>query len=99
MIYLSVWFIYSEEVVIAEVQPLARESAPTGEGPHALTKLATKVKPKQKEEVKIDLKANLGGINVVVASVEGNLAEILIGGMSWNIPVVDICVKVDCTVL
>ena len=45
-----------------------------------MTKLASRVKAKKEEEVKIDVRANLDGIKVIVASVDGDLAKILVGG-------------------
>mgnify|MGYP001793246047 CR=1 FL=1 len=71
---------FSDAAVPAEKQA-SKESLPTVEGKQpSLRKLKAAVKLKNKEEVKIDLKANLGGISVIVASVNGDFAEIFVGG-------------------
>ncbi|XP_048586982.1 intermembrane lipid transfer protein VPS13A-like isoform X2 [Nematostella vectensis] len=54
-----------------------------------------KKRPRETEDINVDLKAKLGGISLVVTSVKGDLVRVLVGGLSSHISVMEDRTSID----
>ncbi|EDO34505.1 predicted protein [Nematostella vectensis] len=67
----------------------------TPRGAELLSVEVVKKRPRETEDINVDLKAKLGGISLVVTSVKGDLVRVLVGGLSSHISVMEDRTSID----